>query len=150
MGVDAPPNTIPFGVKLSAMAQKDFYQGIKKATLPTTQRGMEINVGRIQACAAEAYRANPMPEAIWKTTRHKDLTKKTCEFIWKCIHNAFKVGKFWSNIENYKRRGICPHCKIEESMEHILTECDTLGRQQIWSLANELWHKRATTDIPTS
>ena len=35
-------------------------------------------------------------------------------------------------------------------MEHILTECTAPGRELIWSLANELWHKRSTTDVPTS
>ena len=35
-------------------------------------------------------------------------------------------------------------------MEHILTECDAPGREQIWTLANELWNKRSQTAIPTS
>jgi ribonuclease HI len=33
-------------------------------------------------------------------------------------------------------------------MEHILTECTAPGRTEIWSLANELWHKRTDTNIP--
>jgi len=32
-----------------------------------------------------------------------------------------KIGKFWTRIENYGRRGICSHCEAEKSTEHILT-----------------------------
>ena len=141
---------IPSGAKLATMSQKDFYQGIKKMNRPQPQRSSKINIGRIQACAAEDFGLNPTPETIWKTTKHKDLTKKTREFLWKCIHDAFKIGKFWSKIENYEHRGIYTHCNLEESMEHILTECDAPGREQIWTLANELWNKRSQTAIPMS
>ena len=39
---------------------------------------------------------------------------------------------------------------MEDSMEHIITECSAPGREQIWSLANELWNKRSNTTIPTN
>ena len=148
--LNPPANMIPSGVKLTAMSQKDFYRGIKKKNRPPPRRSSEINIGRIQACVAEEFGLDPTPETIWKTTKHKDLTKKTREFLWKCIHDAFKIGKFWSKIENYKHRGLCAHCESEESMEYILTECDAPGREQIWSLANELWNKRSPEAIPTS
>ena len=145
-----PPNTIPSGAKLSKLSQRDFYRGIKKCNCPQPRNSTNINLGRIQACAETYYETAPTHETIWKSTRHKDLTKKTREFIWKCIHEAFKIGKFWDNIENFEHRGICTHCGITESMEHILTECDAPGREQIWTLANELWAKRTRTPIPTN
>jgi len=37
---DAPSNTIPSGAKLSAMSQKDFYRGIKKANPPPTPQNI--------------------------------------------------------------------------------------------------------------
>jgi len=148
--LEIPTNTIPSGAKLATMSQKDLYRGIKKANRPPPRKNTEINIGRIQACASETYDIDLTPEAIWKTTKHKDLTKKTREFIWKCIHDAFKIGKFWNKIENYEHRGTCTHCDVEESMEHILTECNAPGREQIWTLANELWNKRSTNRIPTS
>ena len=132
--LDAPVNTVPSGAKLATLSQKDLYRGIKKANPPTLRTNTETNLGRIQACAAETYRTNPTPSTIWRTTKHKDLTKKTREFIWKRIHNAFKIGKFWKNIPNYEQRGICPKCEVEESMEHILMECTAPGREQIWPL----------------
>jgi ribonuclease HI len=35
-------------------------------------------------------------------------------------------------------------------MEHIITECDAPGREQIWNLANELWKKRSNIPIPSN
>ena len=70
-------NMVPLGVKLTAMLQKDFYHSIKKKNRPPPQRSSKINIRRIQACVAEEFGLDPTPETIWKTTKHKDLTKKT-------------------------------------------------------------------------
>ena len=146
----APENMVPSGAKLAALSQKDFYQGIMKLKRPQPRRSAEINIGRVQACAEEAYETAPTPESVWKSTRHRDLTKKTREFLWKCMHDAFKIGKFWTRIENYEQRGICSYCNSEESMEHILTECSAPGREQIWSLANDLWRTRSASALPST
>jgi ribonuclease HI len=143
-----PINTIPSGAKLATLKQKDLYYGIKKTNRPSPRTSTENNLGRIQACAEEYYNNSPTNETTWKSTKHKDLSKKTQEFLWKSIHNAFKIGRFWANIPTYEHRGTCPICDTEESMEHILTECTAPGRKEIWSLANELWHKRSDTNIP--
>ena len=117
---------------------------------PPPRRSSEINIGRIQVCVADEFGLDPTPETVWKTTRHKDLTKKTREFLWKCFRDAFKTRKFWSKTENYEHRGLCAHCDSEESMEHILTGCNAPGREQIWALANELWSRRSPVAIPMS
>ena len=61
--------------------QKDVYRGIKMANRPTPRRSMGVNIEWIQVCASESYNVDPTPEAIWKATRHKDLTKKTQIFL---------------------------------------------------------------------
>ena len=148
--LNAPENTIPSGAKLSTLSQKDFYRGVLATTRPPPRKSTATNLGRIQACAEEYYETFPSEETIWKTTKHKDLSKKTQEFLWKCIHNAFKIGKFWRNIPNFENRGTCAHCDTEETMEHILTECDAPGRKEVWALASELWRKRSQTPIPSN
>ena len=145
-----PENMIPTGAKLTSLAQRDFYRGIKKANRPPPRNSTQRNLERIQACAEEYYKTSPTQETIWKSTRHKDLSKKTREFLWKNIHNAFKIGKYWNNIPTLEHRGTCAHCNTEESMEHILTECDAPGRKIVWELANELWAKRSPHPIPTN
>ena len=148
--LNTPENTIPSGAKLSALSQKDFYRGVIATTRPPPRKSTATNLGRIQAYAEEYYGTFPNEETIWKTTKHKDLSKKTQEFLWKCIHDAFKIGKFWRNIPNFEIRGTCTHCDTEESMEHILTECDAPGRKEVWALASELWQKRTQTPIPSN
>jgi ribonuclease HI len=134
------------------MTQKDLYKGIKMANRPNPRRTTEANIGRVQANAEVEYDTAPTPETIWRSTRHKDLSKKSREFLWKCLHDAYKIGKYWSRIENYEQRGLCAHCDTEESMEHILTGCSAPGRERVWALANELWRKRSSsnTQIPTN
>jgi len=91
--------TISHWTLLSALSQKDLYRGIKIANRPSPRRSSEINVGRIQACVSEHYGSGPTPERIWLSTRHGDLTRKTREFVWKSIHDVFKIRNFWDHIE---------------------------------------------------
>ena len=145
----APKNTIPSGAKLSALAQRDFYRG--ENGKPTANRTTtRINLDRIQACAIEYYESAPTHANIWMSIKYKDLTKKSQEFLWKYIHDAFKIGKFWRNTPDFEHRGICTLCDTEETMEHILTECEAPGRAEIWAVANELWRKRSPIPIPTN
>jgi len=83
LDLTAPKNLVPSGAKLSALSQKDLYRAILRLRHPPPRRGSEVNIGRVQACATEEYGTDPTPETIWKSTRHKDLTKKTREFL--CI-----------------------------------------------------------------
>ena len=78
-----PTQNILSGTKLSTLTQRDFYRGIKKRNPPPPRRTSKINLGRIQVCAEEHYDTSPTFESIWKVTKHKDLTKKTREFL--CI-----------------------------------------------------------------
>jgi ribonuclease HI len=145
-----PPNMVPSGAKLQALSQKDFYRVIKGNNPPPPRRSTDMNLSRIQACSVMDYGVSPTPAAVWRSMRHKDLTKKTREFLWKAVHESFKIGKYWNNISPLEGRGLCSHCEAEESMEHILTECTAPGREQIWALANELWSKRSNAPLPSS
>jgi hypothetical protein len=57
------------------------------------------------------------------------------------IHDGYKVGEYWERITNYQQRAICAHCRVTESMDHILTECMCPGQGLIWKLVKELWEK---------
>ncbi len=58
------------------------------------------------------------------------------------MHGAYKVGEYWECIPNYEHRGICPHCKVPETMEHILLECQVPGQGIIWPLARKILEKK--------
>ncbi|KAK0455780.1 uncharacterized protein EV420DRAFT_1692604 [Desarmillaria tabescens] len=77
------------------------------------------------------------------------FTYKNLQALWKALQNAFKIGHFWERLgPQYAPRGECPHCKVPESMEHILIECSIEGRATLWNLAQELWEKKNQAWIP--
>ncbi|KAH9938235.1 uncharacterized protein B0H18DRAFT_1080996 [Fomitopsis serialis] len=58
------------------------------------------------------------------------------------MHQAFKIGSFWSKIPGYEARGSCPVCGEVESISHILLTCQAIGRELVWSLARSLWERK--------
>ncbi|KAK0495053.1 ribonuclease H-like protein [Armillaria luteobubalina] len=59
------------------------------------------------------------------------------------------IGAFWDCLSpQYAQRGECPGCKVPETMEHILTECEITGQSMLWSLARELWEMKGLEWIP--
>ncbi len=45
-------------------------------------------------------------------------------------------------------RGEFPHCRVTDSMEHILVECSIEGQDTLWGLARELWEGTGQKWIP--
>ena len=132
------------------MEQRDFYQVIRdKCRIPTRSRTDSI-VGRVQTCITSTFSFQPKTETVWAATRHKDLTRKTRDFLWKSTQNTYKIGEFWENISGYEERGISPICKTREDMDHILTECNAKARSTAWNLADNLWVKRYNSHLPTN
>ncbi|KAJ3979615.1 hypothetical protein F5890DRAFT_1635284 [Lentinula detonsa] len=57
-------------------------------------------------------------------------------------HEGYKIGNYWQNITNFKNRANCHPCGVPESMDHILTECQCPGQQQVWELTKEICIKK--------
>lgn len=55
------------------------------------------------------------------------------------LHKTHKCGDYWANIPNLEHCRDCHTCGVEDSMEHILTECEIPGQKEIWDLAQTLW-----------
>ena len=49
------------------------------------------------------------------------------------------VGKYWENICGFEDRGTCATCNTQESMSHILTECNAPPTHLIWNHARNVW-----------
>ncbi|KAI0646182.1 RnaseH-domain-containing protein [Trametes meyenii] len=144
---NAPPQAkyiIP-GASLQDMTQKRAYKGIKKwkghteraATARTLQRVQE-ETKRVTGTWTTAARA-------WKMLRKDPIQRKVRDFLWKSIHEAHKVGKYWKNIPGYENRATCNVCGAEDSMEHILTECNAPGQKEAWNLACAMLRKKGLT-----
>ena len=78
--------------------------------------------------------------SIWKNIRHEDIRRHIQNFLYRAMTGSLRIGDFWSNIPNYEIRAMCQNCQdTTETLEHILTECATAERSQIWNLTREIW-----------
>ena len=144
-----PQNQTTSGVRLATMERKDFYRILSGKRAIPTRRGATRSIGNIQACAQESFGYTPTTGSVWKASRHKDLTRKTRDFLWKSTQNAYKIGEYCEHIKGYEQRGTCPICNEMEDMEHILTTCKAKPRELAWKLANDLWSNKHDGALPT-
>ncbi|KAJ3885656.1 hypothetical protein GG344DRAFT_58859 [Lentinula edodes] len=57
-------------------------------------------------------------------------------------HNAYKNGEYWDTIPDYEICANCSECRVTDSLEHILTECNCPVQDLIWRLGQELWENK--------
>jgi hypothetical protein len=123
------------GAKLATLTQATAYRGImeKKNTTPrnSATRNLQLTRDAIQHITGDLE----SDATIWLSIRKSVLRPTVQQFLYKSIHNAYKVGRYWSNIPGYEDRGICSNCDETESLEHILTECRSNTTQEVWNIA---------------
>ncbi|KNZ80733.1 Ribonuclease H1 [Termitomyces sp. J132] len=130
------------GAKLANITQALAYKGILEGLPKTTRKGTEVHLDMTRWAAKERTGEMPTDEVIWKALKDKDLSKQIKAFMWKAMHNGYKIGKYWENIKDLENRAICPKCRVTETLEHILTECEASGQEVAWNFARTLHEKR--------
>ncbi|KAJ7767116.1 hypothetical protein B0H16DRAFT_1308783, partial [Mycena metata] len=100
------------------------------------------NIQLVQVAVQSQWGKAPTPALIWKSIRHKDLSRQVKTFLWKGIHGAHRTGKYWKHIPDCEDREFCQNCGVTELLEHILIECDSPGRGEVWSLVEKMWLKK--------
>ena len=86
-----------------ALPQVKLYRHIKSLRKAKTRDGTLVNVGRTQAGVEDQFQLCPSPRAIWKAIRSKDVSRNVQDYLWKNMHNAYKLGKFWDNIPGFEQ-----------------------------------------------
>ena len=99
---------------------------------------MDRNLERICESISETLNFKPWPSAVWNGLKSKDVNRRAREFIWKGLHDAHRIGRYWANIPTLQHRAMCMTCNVEESMEHILLECKVRTVRIIWGLVRAL------------
>ncbi|KAJ7351636.1 hypothetical protein DFH08DRAFT_694381 [Mycena albidolilacea] len=139
---DIPPEYRVSGLKLSKGTQRSFYRAIKGKRKAPDREKTTIMMGRTK-CEAEVLAGRTTTDTeIWNSLCHIDLTRTTRDFLWRCMHQAYKAGEYWRNIPNFEHRAICQHCQVDDNLDHILTECEAPGREILWNLAKRLWEMK--------
>ena len=144
-----PADTMVTGAALAQTSQSLIYHHLtneKNFNRVSTQRSID----KIKIAIKSTFGETPTNEAIWKGVRHKDITKKIRDFLWKHIHGIYRLGNFWNHIPGCEDRAECPLCDKEDTFEHIITECDSVERKTTWDQANQLWKRRYSEELPIS
>ncbi len=124
------------GASLRWITQKLAYKGIRVSKSKEERKATSRMIETIQDALQDAFGSSPTPKAIWKGIRGKDVPRKMRDFWWKATHNALRIGTFWSHIPGYELRSVCAVCGCEESLEHIMLECDAPGPKHLWREAD--------------
>ncbi|KAH9833132.1 uncharacterized protein C8Q71DRAFT_725810 [Rhodofomes roseus] len=136
--------------KLATLTQKVAYRGIRERKMNTYQqrRRTETNMIKITDYV-QVYYKKPLSEAqAWKGMRNKDLQREIRYFLWMSTHDVYMVGSNWlrpSYSDELQERHECKICGVEESIDHILTDCEAPGQEIIWELAGKLWKMKQKT-----
>ncbi|KAG1820988.1 RnaseH-domain-containing protein, partial [Suillus subaureus] len=131
------------GTKLSQITQRLAYRKLMADTHLDYNRQTLGLLSMTRAAIETITNTLKMDETIWKSCRHKDITKKIQMFIYKTLNNAYKIGEFWLQIPTFKQRARCSTCEEpSESMEHILIHCNNLEQKKIWSLTRKIWPRK--------
>ncbi|KAJ7927946.1 ribonuclease H-like protein [Mycena leptocephala] len=142
LGTDIPPSHDLKGMKLCTGTQKSFYKAIKAGKKKPERMKTTIMLDITRHAATDLSGRTPTDSQIWLSIRNQDITRTTRDFMWRCLHQAYKVGNYWRNIPTYEHFATCQHCQVDDTMEHILLECEAPGQQKLWDMAQELWEMK--------
>ncbi|KAI0342569.1 ribonuclease H-like protein [Trametopsis cervina] len=140
---DVPAKWNLTGAKLATMSQALAYQGIRTRKRKPDRPASRAPLDMARHCIRDHLSGRmPTDATIWHSLRHKDISKNISDFLWRTMHNSQRVGKYWRHIPSLEPRAICPLCDEEESMQHILTECESPAKQLVWRLAESAWMRK--------
>ena len=142
-----PENTVATGAELPRVTQSMIYRHMVDQGCIQRVR-TRTSLEKIKTAVRESFNETPTEEAIWKSMRHKDITRKVRDFLWKHAQGVYRLGAFWSHIPGYEDRAECPLCHTEDTLEHIVAECESTEKKVVWSLTNRLWNRRYDGDLP--
>jgi exonuclease III/ribonuclease HI len=130
------------GMNIHFGSQKTFYRAISN-TNKIARRATDIQIAITAHAVNDLSGKMPTPAEIWNAIRKRGFSRQIHNFLWKNLHNAYKIGSFWERIPNMETRGRCSLCNESESMEHIIVECpNSQAIRIVWNLAKSLWLKK--------
>ncbi|GJE94639.1 transposon TX1 uncharacterized protein [Phanerochaete sordida] len=136
------------GARLSTLTQATAYAGIRLRKAKPTRPAAEMHLEIVRAAVHGTITPRlPTDGSIWLSLRKREFRRNVSDFLWKIIHRAQKLGRYWTHIPGYEDRATCPICPGSpiESMEHILLECCAPGREEAWRMCRDLWLKKHGT-----
>ncbi|KAL1738774.1 hypothetical protein HDZ31DRAFT_50467, partial [Schizophyllum fasciatum] len=136
------------GATLAGLTTKTAYAALMEAKKPGVRKQTAPNLAKVKnALRGNGRKTQVTDKQIWNSLKNRDIRRNVRQFLYKCMHDAHRCGRHWSDIPGCAERTLCHHCsaagvEVEESMQHILTECEAPGRREIWAEAERLCRAR--------
>jgi ribonuclease HI len=97
----------------------------------------------VRTAVEESFDRRVTDADIWKAVSTKDFLPRTAQFLWKSIHNAHRIGKYWTHIPECEDHAICSgRDGVTEDLDHILLKCASPGQEIVWRAAESLWREK--------
>ncbi|GLB44704.1 putative RNA-DNA hybrid ribonuclease activity [Lyophyllum shimeji] len=142
------------GAKLTKVTQALAYKAIRARRLtklrskPPRSRTVE-NLQKVKHTIKSGFDLSPTDASVWKAIRNKDFSRQSRYWLWMSMHDAYMIGSHWLRpkySQEYQARAFCEHDGQLETMEHILTDCETPGQKEVWEEAKRLWSRKREGD----
>ncbi|KAJ7582306.1 hypothetical protein C8J56DRAFT_895093 [Mycena floridula] len=148
-----PEETRRPGVKVTALTQAIANKAIIELKTRSKEMDRKTTKKNLIIIKRDLTRPNgftPTSKDIWLAIRREAFSRRIKNFMYLMIHGAQRTGGYWKHIPSCQDRQMCKHCPgTEESMEHILIECNgTPVCRTIWRKTRELLHSRDPTPWP--
>ncbi|KAJ3998742.1 ribonuclease H-like protein [Lentinula boryana] len=147
-----PRNLRVTGIKLNTITQSLAYARIREELTESeryekaTNRTSTAKNLRLAKLAVLENSGKAVTDAqIWVSIRNKDFSRPFRYFLWMTIHEAYKIGNYWNRINWETQRAECQTCNTPETMEHVLTKCQSAGQNEVWNLCGEILTKAGIT-----
>ncbi|KAJ7626875.1 hypothetical protein FB45DRAFT_835186 [Roridomyces roridus] len=137
--VSVPKDLSLHGAKLATMTQRQLYVQIKALRGRVERPATVARVALVSEAIRDVTGQWPTEAQVWRSIRHKDLSKGVKSFLYNAMHDAQRIGKYWKHIPECGDREMCVTCGVREDLEHVLLKCERVGQNQIWTHAKELW-----------
>ena len=139
LDLQIPPEFDLQGAKLKAIDQSTAYKGIiEQRPRPPRPNSTEY-IQESRDAIEEINGTQETTAKIWTSLNRQILRPRVQQFLYKMIHKAFMIGDRWKDVRGFEQCQMCTICNMEESMRHILLECNANVRTTIWEQAKEIW-----------
>ena len=106
--IRVPKITVTTGAKLNKTSQGLIYRRLDNRG-EIVRRATNRLLNLVRDVAEIIFDVTPTEDTVWKSMRHKDMTKKVRDFLWKHAHGIYRLGSFWNNIPGYEKKGDMPN-----------------------------------------
>ncbi|KAJ6453427.1 hypothetical protein C8R47DRAFT_929604, partial [Mycena vitilis] len=139
-----PPGMALPGLSLQGNRQKTFYRSIReeKARVLKPRVSTVKKTEMVRLAASDTFGRQVSDADIWHAVSAKDILPRTSQFLWKGLHDAHRIGIYWTHLPGFEDRAMCSECGALEDLEHILVGFESPGQKMIWKAAKNLWQEK--------